>query len=491
MRAFELAIRIKGDAALGAQLYRELRRLILEGRLRHGEKLPSSRDLALTLRLSRKTVLEAIARLTAEGYLATRHGSGTFVAIEPNDLAAPKSPVVRSRRLSPWAEALPAIPTIASALDAPIDFRPGLPDLKSFPAEAWRRASARKLQDARRQIGFYGDPAGDSILREELAQHLALSRGLKATARDVIITNGAQQAFDLLARLLVCPGLCVAVEDPCYPGAVVALKAAGARLVPVPVDEEGLIVSRLPDDAAIVYVTPSHQFPLGYTMSLTRRLALLDWARARNALIIEDDYDSEYRYSERPLEALQGLDGSSSVAYVGTFSKTLLPGFRLGYLVAPPDLRGPLLAAKWISDRHVPSLAQMALAEFMSDGSFASYLRHMRRIYAERHAILSEGLARIAPRALRVIPSHAGLHLTALLADALDETDLAARAREVGVGLYPLSGFGIAVRPPGFLFGFGNLPVALIRDGLGRLAALLAESGEVRAAGHGAMKATS
>jgi GntR family transcriptional regulator / MocR family aminotransferase len=480
MAAYDLAIRIEGQTGLAAQLYRELRRAILEGRLRSGERLPSSRNLALMLGLSRNTILKAEERLISGGFLVAQRGSGTFVAAAVIPKGPSRTRAVHGRRLSPWAEGLPNIPVMAETLAASIDFRPGIPDLKGFPAEAWQRASGRMLRMFRRELGLYADPAGHGALREELALHLRTSRGIEASPANIIITNGAQQAFDILGRTLIRPGLCVALEDPGYPAAAMAMCAAGAALAPVPVDAEGLIVDRLPNEAKLIYVTPSHQCPLGYTMSLPRRLALLDWAQRHGALVIEDDYDSEYRYGGRPVEALQGLGGASCVAYVGSFSKTLLPSLRLGYLVAPADFLGALLAAKWVSDRHVPSLTQMALAEFMSDGSFARFLHRMRRIYAERHALLSEGLLRIAPDLLRPIPSFSGLHLTTLLTEGIEESEMRERALAADVGVYPLSPLGIAARPKGLLFGFGNLPLALIRNGLARLTATFADHSVVR-----------
>jgi GntR family transcriptional regulator / MocR family aminotransferase len=482
MRLADMAIRIEGESDLAAQLYRELRRMIIDRQLRAGDKLPSSRQLAQQLRISRSTVLDAYDRLASEDLILPRHGSGTYVAAAPPCSALPRPASGRSFRLSPWTENLPVAPGIIEPSAAAIDFRPGLPDLRSFPVEAWRRAAARKLRIFRRDIGGYGDPAGDRRLREELAIHLASARGVRAQAEDIIVTNGAQQAFDLLARILVRPGLCAAVEDPCYPGAALALRAAGATLAPVPVDRDGLVVERLPAAAEIIYVTPSHQFPLGHAMSRDRRMALVAWANERGALIIEDDYDSEHRYGARPLEALQGLDEADCVAYVGTFSKTLLPSFRLGYLVAPAALRPPLLAAKWLSDRHVPSLMQMVLAEFMSDGSFARYLRRMQQTYAERHATLFAGLERMNADRLLPIPSFAGLHLAALLNDRKEEAALVARAAARGVGVYPLSRYGIQSPSAGLFLGFGNLPVPRIREGLERMAALVDHSNESRAA---------
>ena len=336
----DVHVTLSGRGDLTAQIYRQLLEAILDGRLRSGERLPPTRELARRLAVSRNTVAVAYDRLVADGFLVGRAGAGTYVSAEPvRGRAAPKG-VVRPRAVwesiagGPSGTARPGGPNMQA-----YDFRVGVPDAELFPLETWRRLVSREL---RRGVGGYGDPSGHEGLREAIARHIGVSRSVRAGADDVLVTNGAQQALDLVGRVLIEPGACVAVEEPGYPPARLLFRSLGARVVGVPVDGEGLDVAAIPGAARLVYVTPSHQFPLGTPMSLARRAALLAWAERRNAVVIEDDYDSEFRFGDRPLEPLQSLDRAGRVIYVGSFSKTLLPMLRLGFLVAPASL-GPAL----------------------------------------------------------------------------------------------------------------------------------------------------
>ncbi|HEY5938207.1 MAG TPA: PLP-dependent aminotransferase family protein, partial [Kofleriaceae bacterium] len=346
---------------LSASVYDDLRAAVLDGRLRPGDALPATRELARRLEVSRNTITNAYQRLIAEGFLVTRVGAGTFVSTDVPALRPARRPAATSplRPRESWTELAPAL----DSSTASHDFRLGVPDARLFPWDTWRRLVARQLRPARtRTSGGYAPPDGDPALREAIARHVGLARAVRAGADDVLVTNGAQQAFDLIARVLVMRGTTVAVEEPGYPPARRAFAAAGARIVPVPVDDEGIDVTRLPARTRIVYVTPSHQFPLGIAMSLPRRLALLEWAERTGAAIVEDDYDSEFRFDGRPLEPLQSMDRAGRVLYVGTFSKVLLPALRLGFLVAPPSLVPALRGARWLADSHGVLATQSALA---------------------------------------------------------------------------------------------------------------------------------
>jgi len=441
-------------------LFGQLRGAILDGRLAPGLRLPASRQLALSLGISRNTAIAAYDLLTGEGYLVARPGGGTYVsdrlpharrAEPPPEEALPDPRLAKAWRLAPEHAA-------ASAGPQPrFDFQLGLPELAFFPFDVWRRLSVRALRAQSRTRGAYAAPAGQADLREAVARHLAFARAVACTADDVIVTAGAQQAFDLLARVLVTPGeTVVALEDPGYPPMRQAFAAAGARLAGIPVDGEGLIVERLPAEARIIGVTPSHQFPLGVALSARRRGALLEAAQAQGAVIIEDDYDGEFRYAGRPLDALQTLDRGGTVIYVGTFSKSLFPGLRLGYVVAPPWARAALLEAKQVADWHAPTLTQETLAAFIADGHLARHIRKMRSVYAKRRSALLEALARRGGDLLEPIPSEAGLHLAATIKGPVDATDVAARAAARGVKLNTVGQFAQGGGAANALaFGFG------------------------------------
>ncbi|MBX0326142.1 PLP-dependent aminotransferase family protein, partial [Oscillochloris sp. ZM17-4] len=414
-----LTLSPQSDLPLYRQLYDEIRAAVLDGRLAPGARLPSSRELAAGMGLARSTVVSAFEQLLAEGYLEGRVGAGTFVATSlPEDLLGHGGPPARPpaaherpapRRLSARGAALAATPVSASSGDRvrPRAFQVGLPDIDGFPHATWARLAARRYGSPPPELMAYGDPAGYLPLREAIASHLAAARGVRCDPGQVVVVSGSQQGLDLAARVLLDPGDEAWIEDPGYMGARGALLAAGARLAPVPVDAEGLDVAagaRLAPQSRLAYITPSHQFPLGVTMSLPRRLALLAWARAAGAWVIEDDYDSEYRYAGRPLAALQGLDGDGRVIYLGTFSKVLFPALRLGYMVVPPDLVPAFVAARALADRHSPGIEQAIVADFLAEGHFARHLRRTRARYAARQAALVEAARPLAGR-LDVAPA--------------------------------------------------------------------------------------
>ena len=479
----DVHLTIHGRHDLAGQLYRQLRTAILDGRLVPGERLPSTRDLALQIGVSRKTTLDVFEHLIAEGYLRSRAGSGTFVAEATEglrarppvtspaaQLASPTPPV----RIfdTPWNN-MPAVLPLPRP-NVVYDFVGGVTEKRLFPFDVWRRCVAHALRQQARGRGGYHDPAGDQALRLAISRYLAFSRAVVCAWADIVVTHGAQQAIDLIARVLVRPGDTVAMEDPGYPPARIALQALGANVVPVPVDAEGLIVDALPPHAKLVYVTPSHQFPLGMPMSLARRAQLLDWAQRHDALIVEDDYDSEFRFDGRPMESLKSLDAAGCVAYVGTFSKTIFPELRIGYVVPPASLVVPLRHAKQVADWHSESLMQAALAKFMLDGDFSKYLRRMHKEYAaRRNALLRHLRGPLAPW-LAPVPSAAGIHMAAQLQTPLPEAALVKLAEGVGVGLYGTARMYVARPPqPGLLVGYGHVNVTEIDAGLGKLAEML------------------
>jgi GntR family transcriptional regulator/MocR family aminotransferase len=316
--------------------------------------------------------------------------------------------------------------------------------------------------------GVYEGPAGNWDLRAAIARHIGISRSVSASPDDVIVTNGTQQALDIIARVLLEPGDVVAVEKPGYLPPKDLFRALGARVVGVPVDGEGLVVQALPTEARAVYVTPSHQYPLGVAMSLSRRRALLAWAERTNAVVVEDDYDSEFRFDGRPLEPLQTLDTTGRVVYVGTFSKTLLPALRLGFMVVPPALREAVNKAKYITDWHTATLAQSALARFIDEGTFARHVRRMSRIYGERHEVLTTAIRRNFDDYLDLVPSSTGLHVAAYAPGATVRhiEAIASRAFDLGVAIYP---FHVGLEPAGFMLGYGAIEAAQIAEGLRQL----------------------
>lgn len=473
-----------GQAPLQLQLYAAIRAGVLDGRLAPGERLPSSRALGEDLGLSRNTVLGAYDRLVAEGYLAARAASGVYVADDvPADLgrpgpgpAGPASFSQRGRRL------IAAAPELGGqALPVARPFMVGLPALDEFPIATWRRITNRRLRRPALALFGSGDAQGLPALRQALAGYLTEARGLNCVAGQILVVSGAQQALDLVGRVLLDPGDMVVVEDPGYAGAREALAAVGARIEALPVDAQGLDpedIARLPDRPKLVAVTPSHQFPLGGTMPLPRRLGLLALARDSGCLIVEDDYDCEYRYGTPPLPALQGLDGGERVIYVGTFSKVLFPGLRLGYLVLPPHLVAGFVRAKATADGHAPPLPQAVLADFIAEGHLAQHVRRMRKLYRERQQALLTALQRHCGRllqsgALRVGPAEAGLHLVAEFTDGRDDRELAAAAAAQGLMVAPLSRYGQRRQLSGLLLGYAAFTPAQIDQAVQVLAGLL------------------
>ena len=435
--AIELATPAVGT--LQRRLYAALRRWVQQGRLPGGSRLPSSRWLARQLGLGRNTVLGAIDRLVAEGFLETRHGAGTFVAELAHFASLSEPSPTQPAALSSRGERTLAscrLPDSASGA-----FAPGVPALELFPRAAWRRLIQRHLREAPMEWLDYQAQGGVGELREAICHYVRLSRSVDCSPRQVLVVNGAQQAFESIARLLADSGDRAWMEEPGYVGAQAALAAAELDVAPVPVDAQGLDPERAPRDRAprLIYVTPSHQYPCGVTLSLERRLELLALAERHAAWIIEDDYDSEFRYRAQPIASLQGLADSQRVLYVGTFSKSLYPGLRLGYLILPNSLVEPFrrLQARLYREGHYP--IQAALAEFIATGHFARHVKRMREVYRHRQALLRETLAPAVARGLALSPGESGMHLLARLPPGSDEQALMSKGARHGITLRPLS----------------------------------------------------
>lgn len=467
------------------QLYEALRQAILSGRLAPGDRLPATRDLAHALAVSRTTVTVAYDQLLAEGYLVARTGAGTFVSSDLPDaslMPAAPEPAAQPARpplpLSAYGRRLASAgPLRGASLPAAVTFgHYGRPALDAFPVDTWRRLLLRHARAGRAPLGYADDAQGHAPLREALAAHLQRSRAVRCTPDQIVIVGGSQQGLDLIARLLVDLGDGVALEEPGYLGARHAFQAAGARLIPVPVDDAGLLVDRLPAGVKLVHVTPSHQFPTGVVLSLPRRLALLEWARTQGALIIEDDYDSEFRYGDRPIPSLQGLDTAGVVLYVGTFSKILFPALRLGYMVVPPDWAPLFSRAKFLADRQAPLLEQLALTDFIVEGHLERHLRRMRVLYEGRRRCLLQALREHLGDRVTVLGDHAGLHVTLRLRTPLDGEAIAERAAAFGVGVATTRACYLE-RPEEaeLVLGYAHLDEVRIEAGVRRLAEALTE----------------
>lgn len=452
---FALDLPAPGQGLVREVLHRRLREAIVDGRLAAGQPLPATRRVAAALGVARNTVVGAYDLLVAEGYALPRRGATALVA----DIAGrrPRPPRLQAGgRFNPaWTHAL-LQPEPPQDLPARC-FRLGIPEHRHFPHGLWRRLSARAQREWSRNGFRYPPSQGLPVLREAIARHVAFARAVACSGGDVVVTSGAQQAFDLLARLLVTSGRTrVAIEEPGYPPVRAPFVAAGAQLVPVPVDGEGLCVDRLPDDVRVISVTPSHQSPTGVAMSLRRRRALLQFARAHDAVIIEDDYDGEFRFGGRPLDALQTLDRDGRVFYVGTFSKSLFPALRKGFVVAPPWAREALVAIRHCTDSHSDEVAQAALAAFIGEGHLVRYVRRMRRIYAARRRVLLEALGGGLAPWFEPIPCEAGLHLAAYIRDPAQAPAVFELARRHAPGAQSIAEYSMtAPERPGLAFGYG------------------------------------
>ena len=467
----DLHIEIAGPGDRTAAIYGQLREAILDGRLVAGDRVPASRDLAASLGVARGTVTAAYDRLIAEEFLLSRRGAGTFVVpgcSPPAELAASR----RARRGIVRPAAVWQRDTEPARLPggAAYDFSLGVPDTDLFPYATWRRLVTAQLRPGRLSRGTY-EESGHARLQAEIARYAGLSRSVVASGDDVVVTAGAQQALDLVARVVLDPGDLVTVEDPGYEAAHRLLETHRAVVHAVPVDDEGLVVEALPVGVRLVHVTPSHQFPTGVTMSRARRTALLEWAVRHDALIVEDDYDSEFRFADRPLEPLQSLDRDGRVVYIGSFSKSLLPALRVGYAIAPVSLQPALREARRVTVWNGDAATQSALADFLAEGHHAAHVRRATKIYRERRAMLLGLLEERLDPWLEVVPSAAGLHVTTLLRDrSASDVALADAALTSGVFVDTLSTRHRGSSPRhGLAFGLGGVAVADIEPAVGLL----------------------
>ena len=491
---FEIGIApaAKGSRDAAGALLRQLKAAIVDGRLRAGAQLPPTRRSAVFFGVSRNTAIEVYEKLAQEGYLVTRHGSGTFVADKvpappiarerSNDEGAPDSRLntfwIRPNVTSAMGFWRDASSIESSSNRRPIDFRPALVDSRLFPFDVLRRVMSKQLRGLERKPASYRSPQGNQgnfHLREAISRHIAMTRAVVCSLDDIVVTSGAQQAFDLIARVLVTPGkTVVAIEDPGYPPMRVAFEAAGANVVPVPVDDEGLSVDDLPSDVSIICVCPSHQFPLGITMTSERRKTLVDFARRNGAVIVEDDYDGEFRFDKSPLEALRTADAADVVFYVGTFSKCMLPALRLGFIVAPEWAMRTLIAAKNCLDWHCSTPLQMGVAKFIGEGHLTHHVRKMRAIYKQRQRALLKRLQNDFGEWLDPIPSSYGMHLAAISKSSVDLERIAESLSAHSVKIHGFDRYHLGTRKrDGLIFGYGVADVADIDRGLSALRAAL------------------
>jgi GntR family transcriptional regulator/MocR family aminotransferase len=474
-----------GKQDLWRWLYTELRGAILDRRLKPGARMPSTRSLGIQYSISRGTVVEAFDQLLAEGYTHTEVGSGTYVASDlpdqflsasgkPAAFPLPTSKAALSKRVQQSlkdVELTPASHSIGKA------FRAYEPAIDLFPVELWARVASRVLRRAPRSLYGHGNAAGYQPLRRAIAEYVGASRGVRCSPEQIIVTSGAQQALDLIGRVLLAKGDQVWMEDPGYSGALRTLRATDARIVPVPVDGDGLIVKagrKLAPKAKLAYVTPANQFPMGVTMSADRRLELLRWAASANAWIVEDDYDAEYRYFGRPVSSLQALDNSGCVIYVGTFTKMLFNALRLGFMALPERLVEAFALARSFVDRHPPTLDQAILAEFITEGHFGHHLRRMRQNYAERIEVLKTAADEHLHGVLDIVHASAGIRTLGWLKTGRSDRDAAQHSQKLGLEVEPLSMFTTKYeRPPALILGFAGCNPAELRRGVSVLATAL------------------
>ena len=477
-------IELDGQGPRYAQLIRALKASILESRLAAGARVPASRSLANELGISRNTVIAAYDQLQAEGFLLGRVGSGSYVA-DIGNRSIPVRPHIGDRPAAPLSTfAQRALSVSDGALipgrqhrDLRYNLQYGLPLTNPALTSAWRREINRASERVELD---YPDAQGLLALREQICDYLARRRGVTATPENILVISGTQQAFALASRVLLAEGDTVVLEDPHYRGARQIFSAYAARVRGVRVDDEGLVPCALPNRARLAVVTPSHQFPTGALLPLARRVELLEWAAARHAWLIEDDYDGEFRFGGRPLAALKSLDRDGRVIYIGSYSKTLFPALRLGYMVLPESLGEAFRAAKWLEDRGSNTLEQAALAHFMASGGFERHLRRASQSLQARRAAMMTGLRKHTADAFEIVDSNAGMHLTAWLKSGshADCERLAAHARERGLGLYTVAPYSFqSSARPGLLLGYAGLPPADIEAGLRLLGRCLRETG--------------
>jgi len=479
-----IAVDRKAARALHRQIYDAYRTAIVDGGLCPGQRIPSTRVLAVEIGVSRFPVVNAYAQLSAEGYFESRVGAGTVVSRSlPDQLTS--SPPTRAR-----LSATPSEPRTVSRCSSVLPrfkhdpwlrgwgaFGVGQVAFDQFPLQVWSNLVARRCRSMDAKSFHYGDQMGSGTFRETIASYLRTARSLHCDAEQIMIVSGSQQALEITARVLLDPGDRVWMEEPSYQLARSVFALAGCRIVPVPVDGEGLDVAagvKLCRKARAAFVTPSHQYPLGVTMSASRRFQLLEWAQDKGSWIIEDDYDSEYRYDSLPIASLQGLDPNARVVYIGTFSKVLFPSLRLGYIVVPPDLLDRFMSVRRAMDICPPHFYQGVIADFMSEGHFARHIRRMRILYRDRRSALVDSIRQeLGPR-VEVLGGEAGMHLAVTMPDGNRDLEIANRAARQEFWLWPLSPcYAGEVSRSGFTLGFGSTAVEEIPLAVRRLRSLL------------------
>ena len=458
-------------------LYTEVRSAIADGRLKSGARLPSTRNLAMQYGMARATVVAAFRQLQAEGFVTSEVSAGTFVVpatgwenLSPAKRRSSQQAISRAtiakraQSLLKTTSLLPASHSIGKA------FRGYEPAIDLFPVELWARTASRVYRKAPRSLYGQGDAGGYPPLRRAIAEYVGHSRGVRCSPEQIIVTSGAQQALDFLARVILDPGDEVWMEDPGYPGAVQAFQGAGARIVPVPVDQNGVNIAagvKASPKARLAYVTPANQFPLGSVLSAERRGELLTWAFHAGAWIVEDEYDAEYRYTGKPIASLHSLDRSGSVIYVGTFTKMLFNALRIGFIVVPESLVDAFRITRSFVDRHAPTLEQAVLAEFINEGHFGHHVRKMRQVYAERSQLLTEEAAKHLTGLLDVQRAQSGMRTVAWIKTQISETTLTRRARKLGLEVVPMSSYVILCQQkPALTLGFAGCSPSEIKRGV-------------------------
>ena len=485
------------------QLIKKIRDAILEGRLQPNQKLPSSRSLANSLTVSRSTVTQSYEQLESEGYLETRRGSGTYVCHQISNLWLDLQPTeattnkvakdLTGEHRSPQTPSFYGGVTVAlsqfgknlthisrlqvSEPDYEISFRYGNPATKYFPTQQWRKLLTRHCKNSSALLNYAPNAAGYFPLRVEIADYLKRSRAVRCFPEQVVIVNSSQQALQLIARLTLDPGDWVAIEDPGYLGARHCFLGQSANLQPIPINSEGLDVEFLAQcnrHFKFVYVTPSHQFPTGVSLTLRQRIALLQWAQTTEALIIEDDYDSEYRYGSQPIPALQGMDKNQSVIYIGTFSKTMFPSLRIAYLVVPPDWISIISKAKWLCDRYTPLLEQYALTDWIKEGYFERHIQRMRKLYDLRRQALIKALSKHFGDRVTILGANAGIHVMVKIETGLSDRLVVQKAAAAGIGLISSQEYYLKFSNRGeFIFGYAQLEETQIERGIFKLSQIL------------------
>lgn len=451
------------------QLYEAIREAILKGRLTPGSRLPASRTLAGELDVSRNTVQGAFDQLFAEGYLETRQGSGTYVASDLPDAQ------LHTRRGTRRVSARPQSLEVGVGPHEWNAFRPDYPDISEFPFATWTRLLRRNWSNPGPELLGYGDPRGYQPLRTAIAEILDKTRSVDCSPEQILVLPNTRSAVSLIATVLLQAGDSVLFENPGYPRSRQTIEQAGASIVPVPVDAEGMDIGRVPasNNPRLACVTPSHQFPLGHLMSLSRRLSLLDWAGRNDAWVLEDDYGTYFRYAGRPVSSLQGLDKQGRVLYVGTFSRVIFPAIRTCYLVVPSSLLDAFVQARLKVDHHATSVEQSVLADFIAEGHFTRHIRRMRKLYAERQTALIYELNRHLSSQLCIEPADAGMHVVANLRDGHDDQEIEQRAAEIGISVRALSSYFIkGRRRRGLVLGYAHLTQKSLRVAVRQLASL-------------------